>query len=109
MESPGPSSPPATSATRLRDPSHGEVTKPTGRKNPWLGCLLPFLVFMVAGSFEPGKRIDGQPSASNWIELGIEYVHYPLVYTAKILLAIAAMVYVLPGYRQISCRSASPL
>ena len=61
---------------------------------------------MLIGSLEPAPPADGAKSAS-WLDLGIEYRHYPLVYSIKILLTIAAMAYVYPGYRQISCRMAS--
>jgi uncharacterized protein len=36
--------------------------------------------------------------------IGIRYAHYPIVYTAKIALTIAAMIFVLPGYRQFPFR-----
>lgn len=77
----------------------------TSRTNPWLVCLLPFIVYMVAGSFEPGPPpADGAEAAKPWIDLGIEYRHYPLVYTAKIVLTLAAMAFVWPGYRQYTGR-----
>jgi CAAX prenyl protease-like protein len=38
--------------------------------------------------------------------LHIDYSQYPVVYSLKLLLTLAAMAYVLPGYRQISCRTA---
>ncbi len=74
---------------------------------PWLTFLLPFIVYMVVGSFEPGppkpgtKLPDGsvRPAVNNnWF--GLEYRYYPVVYTVKIALTIAAMLFVLPGYRQ---------
>ena len=37
--------------------------------------------------------------AKPWIDLGIEYRHYPMVYAAKIALTVAAMIFVWPGYR----------
>ena len=40
--------------------------------------------------------------------LGIRYEHYPIIYTAKIALTIAAMWFVAPGYRQFRFRI-SPL
>jgi CAAX protease family protein len=69
--------------------------------------LLPFIVYMLVGSFEPRPPKpplilpDGgsRPAANqNWF--GLEYRHYPAVYTVKIVLTIAAMVFVCPGYRQ---------
>jgi uncharacterized protein len=95
------------------------------RENPWLVCLLPFVVFMLMTSLEPtppkttnaaaaseaqgtltpalsqGERENG---AKPWLDLGIQYHHYPLVYTAKIILTVAAMIFVWPGYRQYSRR-----
>ena len=76
---------------------------------------------MVVGSFEPaapkpltdrpasGPRHSGSssPTASRtWF--GLDYKHYPIVYTVKIALTIAAMLFVLPGYRQFPFRI-SPL
>jgi CAAX prenyl protease-like protein len=76
---------------------------------------------MVLGSFEPAapkpltdlqlaapehirdQLADGQPNF-----LGLRYKHYPIIYTVKIVLTIAAMLYVLPGYRQFPF-SVSPL
>ncbi len=77
------------------------------RWNPWLTFLFPFVVYMVVGSFEPAapkpaKTLsDGRTRAAvneNWF--GLEYKHYPIVYTVKIALTAAAMLFVLPGYRQ---------
>jgi hypothetical protein len=91
------------------------------RENPWLVCLLPFVVFMLVGSLEPSPPPNnGPPSvesrqntlspalsqreretkAKPWIDLGLEYRHYPLIYTMKIALTVAAMIFVWPGYRQ---------
>jgi uncharacterized protein len=83
--------------------------KTSWRENPWLVCLLPFVVFMLVGSLEPTPPVDAAATSSTaaakpWIDLGIEYRHYPLVYTAKILLTVAAMIFVWPGYRQYTRR-----
>jgi CAAX prenyl protease-like protein len=83
--------------------------------HPWLTFLLPFVVYMVVGSFEPAapKPLvllpDGatRPAVNNnWF--GLEYRQYPIVYTVKIALTIAAILFVLPGYRQFPFRI-SPL
>jgi uncharacterized protein len=66
------------------------------RKNPWLVFLLPFAVFMLVGSLEPTPDALGGKS----IGLSISYSMYPAIYTAKIALTLAAIFYVLPGYRQ---------
>jgi CAAX prenyl protease-like protein len=78
-------------------------------RHPWLPFLLPFIVYMAVGSFEPSP--PQAPPGMEELEpidepnrLGIRYAHYPLIYTAKIVLTIAAMVYVLPGYRQFPFR-----
>ena len=93
--------------------SHSSTGLATGNpasllaRYPWLTFLLPFIVYMLVGSFEPGppkpaqKLPDGgtRPAANeNWF--GLQYRHYPIVYTAKIALTIAAMLFVLPGYRR---------
>src|SRR4051794_15400723 len=78
---------------------------------PWLTFLLPFIVYMAVGSFEPGppKQAavlpDGTPAtpiSNNWF--GLEYRHYPIVYTAKIALTFAAMIFVARGYRRFPFR-----
>jgi uncharacterized protein len=78
----------------------------TLRTNPWLACLLPFVVFMLIGSLEPtppapaGEAGVAVAPAKSWLDLGIEYRHYPFIYAAKIVLTVAAMIFVWPGYRQ---------
>lgn len=84
-------------------------------QHPALTFLLPFIVYMALGSFEPGhpkppvKLPDGttrEAVNSNWF--GLEYKHYPIVYTVKVAATIAAMLFVLPGYRKFPLRI-SPL
>jgi CAAX prenyl protease-like protein len=101
-----------------------QVSSATGliARHPWLPFLLPFVVYMVVGSFEPAppttygaKRQAGQIEqtaaararkttieADNWF--GLRYAHYPIVYTVKIALTLAAMLFVWPGYRQFPLR-----
>jgi CAAX prenyl protease-like protein len=90
------------------------------RTNPWVVCLLPFVVFMLVGSLEPtppevkpateqAAAKDGekpQPAAAekSWFNLGIEYRHYPYVYTVKIVLTLLAIAFVWPGYKQYTVR-----
>jgi hypothetical protein len=57
---------------------------------------------MAAGSFEMGQPTAANPQTAN--RFGIRYEHYPVVYTVKIALTVAAMLFVLPGYRQFPCR-----
>ncbi len=90
-------------------------------KWPWVTFLLPFIVFMVATSFEPspppqleseeiivesGAEPDVKPDTGFFAEdpgngffPAISYSYYPHVYTAKIALTLLAMLLVLPGYR----------
>jgi uncharacterized protein len=70
----------------------------------WVTFLLPFLVFMIVGTLEPTPDRPGGES----IGLSIPYACYPWVYAAKIVLTLAAMAFVLPGYRAFPLRL-SPL
>jgi CAAX protease family protein len=101
---------PTTSASEAVDRHSGLLAQ-----HRWLTFLLPFAVYMLIGSFEPAAPkppkilTDGRVLPvvnNNWFSL--EYRHYPLVYTVKIALTIAAMVFVLPGYQQFPFRI-SPL
>src|SRR3954466_12836535 len=83
--------------------------------HPWLTFLLPFIVYMAVGAFAPASpkapvqlpNGASRPAPNtNWF--GLEYRQYPIVYTAKIVLTIAAMVFVFPGYRRFPLR-VSPL
>ena len=62
----------------------------------WMTYLLPFLVFMLAGSLEPTSQ--NKPGGGA-IGLAIPYAYYPWVYAAKIALTAAAVIFVMPGYR----------
>ena len=66
------------------------------QKHRWLVFVLPFAVYMLAGSLEPSRDSPG----GKMLGLSIPYSAYPLVYTAKIGLTLAAMAFVLPGYRE---------
>ncbi|MGD0655126.1 MAG: CAAX prenyl protease-related protein [Thermoguttaceae bacterium] len=70
------------------------------QKNPWLVFLLPFVVFMLVGSLEPTPGAPGGKA----IGLAIPYNWYPVVYTVKVALTLAAIGFVLPGYRQFPFR-----
>jgi CAAX prenyl protease-like protein len=65
-------------------------------RHRWLTFVLPFAVYMLAGALEPSHDSPG----GKMLGLSIPYSAYPLVYTAKIALTLAAMAFVLPGYRQ---------
>ncbi len=75
---------------------------------PWLIYVLPLAVFMVGTSLEPKPPKQAPAEAAEaergWFDLGIEYRHYPIVYTAKIAAVVAVMLFVLPGYREFPLR-----
>ncbi|MEX0611486.1 MAG: CAAX prenyl protease-related protein [Pirellulales bacterium] len=75
-------------------------------RHPWLPFLLPFIVYMAVGSLEPSppQAPPGMEAIDEPNRLGIRYAHYPQIYTVKIVLTIAAMLYVLPGYLQFPLR-----
>jgi len=66
---------------------------------PWVTFILPLAVFMVFTQFEPTPGDTAEDSM-----LGLGYGSYPLVYTVKIAATVAAMLWVLPGYRSFSFR-----
>jgi uncharacterized protein len=70
------------------------------QNNPWPVFLLPFVVFMLVGSLEPSPEAMGGKA----IGLAIPYAWYPVIYTIKIALTLAAVAYILPGYRQFPFR-----
>jgi CAAX prenyl protease-like protein len=68
---------------------------------------------MLVGNLEPAapkpltevqlaapEHIQRQLAEGTANRFGLRYKHYPIIYTVKIALTIAAMLYVLPGYRQ---------
>ncbi|MGD9128397.1 MAG: CAAX prenyl protease-related protein [Planctomycetia bacterium] len=57
-------------------------------QNPWLVFLLPIIVYMVLGEFEPRASDEGL------------YVYYPWFYTVRIALTLVTIMLVWPGYRQ---------
>jgi hypothetical protein len=78
-------------------------------KHRWLIFVLPLAVFMVGTSIEPkpprtAAHGDAAETERGWLDLGIEYRHYPLLYSAKIALTVAAILLVLPGYREFPLR-----
>ena len=62
----------------------------------YLVFLLPFVVYMIVGGFEPTPEVPGGSA----IGLSIAYKYYPCVYTVKIVLTLGAMAFCLRGYRQ---------
>ncbi len=85
----------------MKSPSPEHGRRALLAKHHWLTFLLPLLVFMVVGTLEPTP----EPSTGF---LAVSYDYYPLVYTLKIALTAAVVVFVLPGYRQFPWR-VSPL
>lgn len=69
-------------------------------RHRWLTFFLPMAVFLLAGSLEPTPDSPGGKA----IGLAIPYQAYPWVYTGKIVLTLAAICLVLPGYRQFPFR-----
>jgi uncharacterized protein len=76
-------------------------------RHPWLLFVLPFAVYMLVGSLEPAApkavvdasaAVAEEAPAATASLLRIRYEHYPIIYTAKITLTIAAMWFVAPGY-----------
>lgn len=68
-------------------------------QQPWIVFLLPFVVFMLVTSLEPTPQ-----RAGGALGLSIPYAYYPWAYTAKIVLTLAAVAAVRPGYRRFPLR-----
>ena len=77
-------------------------------RHRWLVFLLPLVVFMLVGSLEPGPPAVGD--SAGWLPawMAIPYQYYPWVYTIKLVLTCAAVVFVLPEYKEFPFR-VSPL
>jgi uncharacterized protein len=74
------------------------------QRHHWLTFLLPFLVYMLVGTLEP---TPDKPGGSG-VGLTIPYSFYPWLYAIKIVLTVAAVLFVLPGYRAFTLKI-SPL
>jgi membrane protease YdiL (CAAX protease family) len=70
-------------------------------RHRWLPFVMPLAVYLVVGSLEPTSQ--SQPGGAS-IGLAIPYSAYPLVYTAKIALTLAAIALVFPTYIQFKPR-----
>lgn len=86
---------------------------------PWLVFVAPFVVYMLLNTLEPARPAPPKPAAEGaaekpvdsrrgWLDLGIPYRYYPLVYTLKIALTGALMLALIRDYVAISWRL-SPL
>lgn len=67
----------------------------TFERVPWLPYVLPLAVFLLFTAAEPAT---GGGEATSWLPIAAE--HYPLVYTLKIAVTIAAVALVWPVYRR---------
>jgi CAAX prenyl protease-like protein len=76
----------------------------------WLPFVLPLAVFLLLGGLEATPATDESPEKPGGAAIGlaIPYSAYPLVYTLKIALTVAAILFVLPVYRTFPLR-VSPL
>ncbi len=75
------------------------------RTNPWVVFLLPFVVYMIANSFEPSPPtlqavVERVANEAPIAPAEAAYQRYPAIYAAKIALTVAAIIFVWPGYRQ---------
>ncbi len=69
-------------------------------RHRWLIFVLPFVAFIAVTALEP---TPGSPQREI-LGLTISYSSYPLIYTLKIVLTLAAVAFVLPGYREFPLR-----
>lgn len=69
-------------------------------RQPWLPFVLPFAVYMLAGSLEPTPSEPGGAA----LGLNIPYSYYPAVYAAKLVLTLAAVAAVWPAYTRFKWR-----
>jgi len=102
---------------------------PQGRRSPWLVFVVPFVVYLSLTQLEPAppERPNDTPAAASdsadpvvpeaatkqsadasaasapgW--LGLEYRHYPLVYTIKIAVTFGLILLAWPGFREVPFR-----
>ncbi len=73
-------------------------------RHRWVTFLLPLVVFLLLTSIEPKPEAATESSSGGFQWLSIPCEYYPWVYTAKIVLTLAAVVFVLPGYREFPFR-----
>ncbi|MEK6237983.1 MAG: CAAX prenyl protease-related protein [Planctomycetales bacterium] len=68
---------------------------------PWLPFFLPLIVYFAVHSFVP-KPPNPEAGPSWWV--GFAYEHYPIIYTIKIALTLASVIFVWPGIRRFEFR-----
>lgn len=92
---------------RPRWPTTGDFGSPS-----WIPYVLPFLVYMIVGQFEPTppdpEVLKLTPAEQKFWEegqehtvvrlMGIRYEHYPMIYSIKIGATVFTMLLCLPGY-----------
>jgi CAAX prenyl protease-like protein len=68
------------------------------RQNPWLVFLLPFIVYMAIGSFEPTpvNPLDADREKPNFV--GLTSNSYPYVYSLKLAATLLVVAWLSPGY-----------
>jgi CAAX prenyl protease-like protein len=62
--------------------------------HPWVAFVLPLAIFMAVGCFEPKPPTGDAANATSW---ELPYSAYPWVYTLKVALTSAALVWVWPA------------
>ncbi len=64
----------------------------------------PGVLADIDAQAQPQPTTDETQAESGWFGFAIPYSAYPLIYALKIALVVAAMLFVLPGYRQFPWR-----
>jgi CAAX prenyl protease-like protein len=77
-----------------RETAKESSDRDAGPDRPWEACVVPFLVFLVAGVLEPGPGDGGAAG-----RLGISHAAYPLIYAAKIGATFVALARCWPAIR----------
>jgi len=75
-------------------------------RHRWLIFVLPFAVYMLMNQLEP--KPPEPVGEESWLDLAIPYSYYPAIYTLKIVLTVASICFVWPGYAEFRWRL-SPL
>lgn len=70
------------------------------RKHRWITYVLPFAVFLLITALEPAPDAPDD----RLLGMAIPYSLYPLIYALKIVATLAAIWFVMPGYRAFPMR-----
>ncbi|MBL9123986.1 MAG: CAAX prenyl protease-related protein [Planctomycetaceae bacterium] len=124
---------PEKASDSTSDPLPPAPAAPQGRRSPWLVFVVPFVVYLSLTQLEPAppERTADTPAAATGTAtesdtptqpeaaaesspdapaaaapglLGLEYRHYPLVYTFKIAVTFGLILLAWPGYREVPFR-----